>query len=149
MGEGGGYFPGAIKVSVSTANITASQILSHYALCQGLPSNALDYQSPFTPYGPVTGRTGLRVPVDFYGCLRYFRFPFWFGRHPVQIRYCLENHRETPAPFNGDSCILYCVISAVQDSKGCFTVVVLSAPAWFPAAIRLCMKFTIDNFRNV
>lgn len=44
------YFPGAIKVSVSTVNITANQMLSRYALCQGLPSNALDYQSPSAPY---------------------------------------------------------------------------------------------------
>jgi len=145
------YFPGAIlrfpcppPVLLPTKCFTA-----YAALCQGLPSNALDYQSPFTPYAPVTRLTGLRVPVDFYGCLRYFRFPFCFGRHPVQIRYCLIKYRETPAPSHGDSCILCCVISAVQDSKGCFMVVVLSAPAWFPAAIRLYMKFTIDNFRNV
>jgi len=50
------HFPGAIEVSVSTASITTSQMLPSYdGLRQGLPSNALDYQSPSAPYGLACG----------------------------------------------------------------------------------------------
>ena len=94
------YFPGAIKVSVSTANITASQILSHYALCQGLPSNALDYQSLSAPTSPPVGtdRAGLRVTI-LITTTAIFALPFCFGRYPVLIRYSLSVPGIPPHPL--------------------------------------------------
>lgn len=68
--------------------------------CQGLPSNALDYQSPFTPYDSSVGtnRTGLRVTI-LVTTTAIFAFLFCFGRYSVLIQYSLNLTGIPPHPL--------------------------------------------------
>ena len=128
--------------------LPAKCFAAYAAQCQGLPSNALDYQSPSTPYSPSVGtdRTGLRVTL-LVTTSAIFAFRFVWGATPwligdSQSPYAQQvtTRRITGIPSHPLTAIPTSSVgrlAPVQDSKGCFKVIVLSAPVFFSRDLAL------------